>query len=41
LTLQMKIENENVSIKQTLFDGIKWFVCLLKLIWWYLSFMEI
>jgi len=28
----MKITNENVSIKQTLLDGIKWFVCLLKLI---------
>jgi len=32
LTLQKRIQDENVDIKQTWFDEIKWFVCLIKLI---------
>jgi hypothetical protein len=29
----MKIKDENIAIKQTQLDEIKWFVCLLKTIW--------
>jgi hypothetical protein len=32
LTLQKGIQDENVDIKQTWLDEIKWFVCLIKLI---------
>jgi hypothetical protein len=37
----MKIKDENIAIKQTQLDEIKWFVCLLKLIWWFLSQYDI
>jgi hypothetical protein len=33
LILQKSIKDENVAIKQACLDEIKWFVCLLKLIW--------
>jgi len=33
LTLQKKIENENVAMNQAQFDEIKLFVCIFKFIW--------
>jgi hypothetical protein len=32
LTLQNKIKNENVAMKQTQIDEIKWFICFKKFI---------
>jgi hypothetical protein len=41
LTLQKRIKDANVAIKQTQLDDIKWFLCILKLISSSLSLVQI
>ncbi len=41
MTLLNRIEDENFVIKHGWFDHIKWLVCLLKLICWSMSLMQL